>query len=84
MFRRGGIVVGIGKLSPWRENSLVTSLLGQLEAFAQAVRGGSSRSLASVVDGLAVMWTIAAVPAGGDEGWKLMSGGMTRRAERAS
>jgi predicted dehydrogenase len=62
MFRRGGIVAGIiGKLSPWRENPLVTSLVGQLEAFAQAVRGGSSRSLASVVDGLAVMSTISAV-----------------------
>jgi myo-inositol 2-dehydrogenase/D-chiro-inositol 1-dehydrogenase len=61
-FRRGGILEGIlGKLFPERENPLVTSLLGQLEAFAQAVRGGSSRSLASVVDGLAVMSTIAAV-----------------------
>jgi predicted dehydrogenase len=62
MFRRGGFVAGIiGKLSPWRENPLVTSLVGQLEAFAQAVRSGSSRSLASVVDGLAVMSTISAV-----------------------
>jgi myo-inositol 2-dehydrogenase / D-chiro-inositol 1-dehydrogenase len=62
IFRRGGIVAGIiGKLSPWRENPLVTSLVGQLEAFAQAVRSGSSRSLASVVDGLAVMSTISAV-----------------------
>lgn len=61
-FRRGGIVAGIiGKLSPWRENPLVTSLVGQLEAFAQAVRGGSSGSLASVVDGLAVMSAIEAV-----------------------
>ena len=61
-FRRGGIVAGIiGKLSPRRENPLVTSLVGQLEAFAQAVRGGSNASLASAADGLAVMSVIEAV-----------------------
>jgi len=61
-FRRGGIAAGIiGKVFPQRENPLVSSLIGQLEAFAQAVRGGAAGSLASVSDGLAVMSAIAAV-----------------------
>ena len=61
-FGRGGIVAGIiGKLLPRRENPLVSSLMGQLEAFAQAVSGGGTGSLASVSDGLAVMSAISAV-----------------------
>jgi predicted dehydrogenase len=60
-FRRGGIAAGIlGKIFQ-RENPLVRSLIGQLEAFAQAVRGDAAGSLASVSDGLAVMSAIAAV-----------------------
>ncbi len=61
-FKRGGIAAGIiGKLLPKRENPLVSSLVGQLGAFAQAVRGGTVGSLASVSDGLAVMSAIEAV-----------------------
>lgn len=61
-FGRGGIVAGIiGKLLPPQENPLVSSLVGQLEAFVQAVRGGATGSLASVADGLAVMTVISAV-----------------------
>jgi predicted dehydrogenase len=51
----------IGKLLPPQENPLVSSLVGQLEAFVQAVRGGATGSLASVADGLAVMTVISAV-----------------------
>ena len=63
MFRRGGIVAGIiGKLSPWRENPLVTSLVGQLEAFGQVIRSDCTPTqLATAGDGVAVMSTIAAV-----------------------
>ena len=60
-FARGGIAAGIiGKVFR-RENPLVSSLVGQLEAFAQAVRGGAAGSLASVTDGVAVMSAISAV-----------------------
>lgn len=60
--RRGGIVSGImAKLRPKGENPLVSSLVGQLEAFGQAVRGASGGSLASAADGLAVMSAIEAV-----------------------
>ena len=60
--RRGGIVSGImARLSPKGENPLVSSLVGQLEAFGQAVRGASDGSLASAADGLAVMSVIEAV-----------------------
>jgi predicted dehydrogenase len=60
--RRGGVISGImARLRPKRENPLVSSLIGQLEAFAQAVRGGSSGSLGSAADGVAVMSVIEAV-----------------------
>ena len=61
-YRRGGIVSGIMvRLRPKAENPLVRSLVGQLEAFAQVVRGGSSGSLGSASDGVAVMSVIEAV-----------------------
>jgi len=61
-YGRGGIVGGIlARLSPRRENPLVRSLVGQLEAFGLAVRDGSSVSLASTADGVAVMSVIEAV-----------------------
>jgi len=62
-FRRGGIVAGIiGKLLPQRENPLVNSLVGQLEAFRCTVRGvPSAQPLSSVVDGVKVMSIIEAV-----------------------
>jgi myo-inositol 2-dehydrogenase / D-chiro-inositol 1-dehydrogenase len=60
--RRGGIVLGImARLRPKGENPLVSSLVGQLEAFGKAVRGASGGSLASAADGLAVMSAIEAV-----------------------
>jgi len=60
--RRGGIVSGImARLRPKGENPLVSSLVGQLEAFGKAVGGASGGSLASAVDGLAVMSAIEAV-----------------------
>lgn len=61
-YRRGGIVSGImARLSPKVANPLVNSLISELEAFSQAVRGGSSGSLASAADGFAVMSAIEAV-----------------------
>jgi len=61
-YRRGGLVWGIiARLRPKGENPLVRSLVGELEAFARAVRGGSGGSLASATDGLAVMSAIEAV-----------------------
>lgn len=61
-YRRGGIVRGIlARLSPRRENPLVSSLVGQLEALGEAVRGGSRGRLASAADGVAVMSVIEAV-----------------------
>lgn len=61
-YRRGGVVSGIiARLRPKVENPLITSLVGQIEAFAETVRGGPSRSLASVDDGLAVMSVIEAI-----------------------
>jgi predicted dehydrogenase len=61
-FRRGGIISGImARLRPKVENPLVSSLIGELEAFGRAVRGGSSGYLASAADGLAVMSVIEAV-----------------------
>lgn len=60
--RRGGIVSGImARLRPKGENPLVNSLVRQLEAFGQAVRGASGGCLASAADGLAVMSAIEAV-----------------------
>lgn len=60
--RRGGIVSGImARLRPKEENPLVSSLVGQLEAFGQAVRGALGGSLATAADGLAVMSAIEAV-----------------------
>ena len=61
-YRRGGILSGImAKLRPKVANPLVNSLISELEAFSQAVRGGSSGSLATAADGLAVMSAIEAV-----------------------
>jgi predicted dehydrogenase len=60
--RRGGIVLGImARLRPKVGNPLVSSLVGELEAFGKAVRGASGGSLASAADGLAVMSAIEAV-----------------------
>lgn len=48
-FWRGGIVAGIiGKLLPQRENPLVNSLVGQLEAFRCAVRGVPYQALSGI------------------------------------
>lgn len=59
---RGGIVSGIiARLRPKGENPLVRSLVGELAAFARAVRGDSSGFLASAADGIAVMSVIEAV-----------------------
>lgn len=61
-YRRGGIVSGImARLRPQGENPLVGSLVGQLEAFSQAVRCASGGFLASAADGLAVMSVIETV-----------------------
>ena len=62
-FKRGGIVAGIiGKLRPTRENPLVKSLIGELEAFGRAVRKNTaSTSLGTVRDGVVVMSVIEAV-----------------------
>ncbi|MGE0472905.1 MAG: Gfo/Idh/MocA family protein [Nitrospirales bacterium] len=62
-FTRGGIVAGIiGKLRPTQKNPLVNSLVGELEAFAQAVRNNTSAtSLGTVRDGVVVMSVIEAV-----------------------
>jgi hypothetical protein len=66
--RRGGIISGIiARLRPKGENPLVSSLVGQLEAFGQAVRGASGGSLASAADGIAVMSAIEAVRLSGAE-----------------
>ncbi len=60
--QRGGIISGIiARLRPKGENPLVSSLVGQLEAFGKAVRGASGGSLASAADGIAVMSAIEAV-----------------------
>src|SRR2546426_608765 len=62
-YRRGGFLSGVvAKLQPNRENPLVSSLVGQLEAFGRAVRGKPDGSpLATAADGLAVMSAIDAV-----------------------
>jgi predicted dehydrogenase len=62
-YRRGGLVAGIAaRLRPNRENPLVISLAGQLEAFGGVVRGTLRGSpLATVADGLVVMSAIDAV-----------------------
>jgi predicted dehydrogenase len=61
-YRRGGVVSGVmARLRPKVANPLVNSLISELEAFAQAVRGGGSGSLASAADGLAVMSVIEAI-----------------------
>jgi predicted dehydrogenase len=69
-FKRGGILAGIiGKLLPRRENPLVNSLAGQLEAFRCAVRGvPSAQPLSSVVDGVKVMSIIEAVRSSAQSG----------------
>jgi len=60
--RRGGIVSGImARLRPQEENPLVSSLIGEVEAFARAVRGDSSGFLGSAADGVAIMSVIEAV-----------------------
>lgn len=60
---RGGLVASaLARLRPTRENPLVRSLVGQLEAFGQAVRGLADGSpLATTADGVAVMSVIDAV-----------------------
>src|SRR5437773_8398100 len=69
-FSRGGIVAGIiGKFLPRRENPLVNSLVGQLQAFGCAVRGvSSSQPLSTVVDGVKVMSIIEAVRSSAQSG----------------
>ncbi len=72
--RRGGIVSGImARLSPKTENPLVSSLVGQLEAFGQAVRGASDGSLASAADGLAVMSVIETIRKSATSGGEVCS-----------
>ena len=62
-FTRGGIVAGIiSKLCPAKENPLVNSLIGELEAFGQAVRKiPTASSLGTVREGIVVMSVIEAV-----------------------
>jgi predicted dehydrogenase len=62
-YKRGGLLSGIvARLRPKQENPLVTSLVGQLEAFGRAVSGSLDGSpLATAADGLAVMSAIDAV-----------------------
>ncbi len=62
-YKRGGLVWGLAaRLRPKRESPLVQPIVGQLEAFALAVRGMLDRSpLATSADGLAVMLAIDAV-----------------------
>src|SRR5437867_132971 len=62
-YRRGGLLPAIvARLQSNRENPLVTSLVGQLEAFGRAVRGMPVGSpLAKASDGLAVMSAIEAL-----------------------
>lgn len=62
-YRRGGFLSGIvARLQPNRQNPLVSSLVGQLEAFGRAVRGTLDGSpLATPADGLVVMSAIDAV-----------------------
>ena len=72
--RRGGIFSGImAKLRPKGENPLVSSLIGELEAFAQAVRGASDGSLASATDGLAVMSVIETIRKSATRGGEVCS-----------
>ncbi len=63
LYKRGGVLSGIvAKFLPNRENPLVSSLIGQLEAFGRAVRGIPDGSpLATAADGLVVMSAIDAV-----------------------
>jgi predicted dehydrogenase len=61
-FTRGGLISGIlARLKPSRENPLVSSLVGQLEAYGNAVRGRHHGELATASDGIAVMSVIEAV-----------------------
>lgn len=62
-FGRGGIVAGIiGKVISKRQNPLVNSLVGQVEAFRCAVRRlPSAQPLGSAVDGVKVMSVIEAL-----------------------
>jgi len=62
-FTRGGILAGImSKLRPAKENSLVNSLIGELEGFGRAVRKvPSTSSLGTVREGIVVMSVIEAV-----------------------
>jgi predicted dehydrogenase len=61
--KRGGLLSGIAaRLHPNRESPLVSSIIGQLDAFGRAVRGRLDGSpLATAADGLAVMSAIDAV-----------------------
>jgi predicted dehydrogenase len=61
-YERGGLVSGIvAKLQPKAESPLVKPIVGQLEAFAMAVRGElDPLTLATSTDGLAVMAVIDA------------------------
>jgi myo-inositol 2-dehydrogenase/D-chiro-inositol 1-dehydrogenase len=61
---RGGVVSGlIERLRPGRANPLVESLVGQLEAFALAVRGEDAAPLGTAADGFTAMSAIQAVRA---------------------
>ena len=62
-YKRGGLVSGLAaRLQPKRESPLVKPIVGQLEAFALAVRGLLDRTpLATAADGLAVMVVMDAV-----------------------
>jgi predicted dehydrogenase len=51
----------LSRLLPNRRYPLVTSLAAQLEALAEAVRGGAATPLATAADGLAVMAVLEAV-----------------------
>jgi predicted dehydrogenase len=68
--RRGGIVRGIlARLRPTDDNPLVCSMVRQLEALGQAVRGTGERTrLASAAEGIAVMSVIEAVRRSAAEG----------------
>jgi hypothetical protein len=72
----------VARLRPKQENPLVTSLVGQLEAFGRAVGGSlDGLPLATVADGLAVMCAIDAVRRSAVRGGAPISVHVVRQAD---
>jgi len=82
-YKRGGLLSGIvARIRPNQENPLVTSLVGQLEAFGRAVGGMLGRSpLATAADGFAVMAAIDALRRSALHGGASTSVDLIRQAE---